>query len=184
MIKGYCMKSLPNILTLFRIALIPLLLVTLYLDNVYGYWVSAILFAIASITDYFDGAVARYFNAHTSFGRILDPIADKLLVSATLMMLVSFERAPLIPAILILCREITVSGLREYLSEFKVSIPVSRLGKLKTALQFIAILVLILGDESLNMRYVTISGELLLWVTAVLTIFTGYAYFKESMKKL
>ncbi|MCE2993790.1 MAG: CDP-diacylglycerol--glycerol-3-phosphate 3-phosphatidyltransferase [Candidatus Jidaibacter sp.] len=178
------MKSIPNILTLLRIALIPVLLIALYIDNSYGYWIAAALFAIACLTDYFDGFLARYFNAHSKFGMILDPIADKLLVSSTLMMLVYFERAPIIPAILILCREITVSGLREYLSEFRVSIPVSRLGKIKTALQFIAILILILGEESLNIPFIKLFGELMIWVTAMLTLFTGYAYFKESMNKL
>lgn len=178
------MKAIPNILTLLRIALIPVLLVVLYIGNIYGYWISAVLFAIACITDYFDGFFARYFNAHSKFGMILDPIADKLLVSSTLMMLVYFERAPIIPAILILCREITVSGLREYLSEFRVSIPVSRLGKIKTGLQFVAILVLILGEESLHIPFINLFGEIMLWVTAMLTIFTGYAYFQESMKKL
>lgn len=178
------MRDLPNILTFSRIALIPILLFTLYLENVVGYWITGVLFAIASLTDYFDGMIARKMNAYSTLGKILDPIADKLLVSSLLMMLVYYDRAPIIPAILILCREVLVSGLREHLAEFKASIPVSNLAKIKTALQFISILILILGTESTGIKYTTLVGEIMIWVTAVLTVFTGFEYCREGFSKI
>lgn len=178
------MKEVPNILTFFRIAIIPVLLCTLYFETSTAYWVAAALFGVASITDYFDGKLARIYNAHSSLGKVLDPIADKLLVASTLMLLVHFGRAPIIPAILILCREILVSGLREHLSEFQISIPVSRLGKIKTAIQFCAILLLILGSEATGLRFVAILGDVAIWIAAALTVFTGYSYCKEGFNKI
>lgn len=178
------MKDLPNILTVSRVGIIPILLFVMWLDTPFTYWIAATIFGLASLTDYFDGVIARHYEAHSSFGRVLDPIADKLLVASTLMMLVYFDRAPIIPAILILCREITVSGLREYLSEFKVSVPVTNLAKVKTAIQFIAILVLILGAEATQMPFVRVVGDISLWVAAILTMFTGYAYLKEGFSRL
>lgn len=178
------MKELPNILTISRIILIPLILVAFYTCSSYGIWIAAALFSIASITDYFDGALARSLNAYSSFGKILDPIADKLLVASTLMMLTYFNKAPLIPSILILCREIIVSGLREYLSEFKLNIPVSKLAKVKTFVQFLALLTLILSHEALKIPVMYYFGYVLLWLAAILTIVTGYAYMKEGLSKV
>lgn len=180
----HTMKELPNILTMIRIGLIPLVLIALAILTKAGYWIAAILFGFAILTDYFDGALARSMGAQSSFGRVLDPIADKLLVASTLMMLVYYDRAPIIPAILIVCREIIVSGLREYLSEFKVSIPVSNLAKIKTVIQFIAILILILGEEATGITLVYHLGEIAIWVAAILTIFTGYAYLKEGFSRI
>lgn len=175
-------KDIPNALTLFRIILIPILVTAFYFDGIVAHWVTAIIFIFASITDYIDGLIARRFNAHSNFGRIFDPIADKLLVASTLMMLVHYDRAPLLPCILILCREITVSGLREYLAEFKVSIPVSGLAKAKTAIQMIAIIILLLGEEALPIPYLDAFGIGALWFAAGLTLFTGYAYLREGLK--
>jgi CDP-diacylglycerol--glycerol-3-phosphate 3-phosphatidyltransferase len=177
-------KGLPNILTIIRIALIPLLLIALYASSMASYWVAALLFAFAILTDYLDGVLARSMGAQTSFGKILDPIADKLLVASTLIMLVYFDRAPVIPAILIVSREIIVSGLREYLSEFKVSIPVTKLAKIKTTIQFAAILILILGEEATTIPFVYYVGEIALWVAAILTLFTGYVYLKEGFSRI
>jgi cardiolipin synthase (CMP-forming) len=175
------MRELPNILTVLRILLIPVIMFSFFLETKTGYWVAASIFIFASITDYFDGMLARALNAQTSFGRILDPIADKLLVAATLMMMVSYEKAPVIPAILILCREIVVSGLREYLAQFKLGMPVSGAGKIKTAIQFIAIFVLIISqNDSIIYKF----GEVLIWVAAILTLITGYAYCKEGFRKI
>ncbi len=178
------MKELPNILTIVRIGLIPLVLVGLAIATVPAYWIAAVLFGFAILTDYFDGALARSMGAQSSFGRVLDPIADKLLVTSTLMMLIYYGRAPILPAILIVCREIIVSGLREYLSEFKVSIPVSNLAKVKTVIQFAAILILILGEEATYIKLVYHVGEVALWVAAILTVFTGYAYLKEGFSRI
>jgi len=178
------MKELPNILPLIRIGLIPLVLLAIASSTYLGYWAAAILFGFAIITDYFDGALARSMGVQSSFGRILDPIADKLLVASTLITLVYYDRCPVIPAILIVCREITVSGLREYLSEFKVSIPVSSLAKLKTTIQFIAILILILGTEATNSIELYYVGEVLIWIASVLTLLTGYAYLREGFSRI
>lgn len=164
-----------------RVALIPVLILAFHVDGNAGRWLAAFIFTFASITDYFDGMLARKLNAYSSFGRVLDPIADKLLVASTLVMLVHEKSAPILPAILILCREITVSGLREYLAEFKVSIPVSALAKIKTAVQFIAIIILILADTLKMPSYI---GEFAIWSAALLTLITGYAYCKEGFKKL
>jgi len=173
--------DIPNILTVFRILLIPVVVIAFYLEQRIGMRIAAIIFTFASVTDYFDGMLARRLNAQSNFGRMLDPIADKLLVASTLMMLVHFRMAPIIPTILILCREITVSGLREYLSEFHVSLPVSTLAKIKTGIQFIAILCLILSND---IWIFEIAGTILIWVAAVLTLITGYAYLKEVLKNI
>jgi cardiolipin synthase (CMP-forming) len=189
------MRDLPNILTVLRVALIPILIMAFFIEGTWGRWVVAAIFTFASVTDYFDGFLARKYNAYSSFGRVLDPIADKLLVASTLMMLIYERNAPIIPTILILCREITVSGLREYLAEFKVSIPVTRLAKFKTATQFIAIIALILNgqfpelyclrlDEFCDASCSYIFGHILIWIAAALTLMTGYAYCKEGFKKL
>lgn len=114
---------------------------------------------------------------------MFDPIADKLLVGAALMMLVHLDRAPVIPAILILCREIVVSGLREYLAEFKISVPVSKLAKIKTAIQMIAIIILLLGEKVIGLPGMDILGAFSLWIAATLTLVTGYAYLKVGLSK-
>ncbi len=175
-------KNIPNYLTLLRIALIPILIIAFYLDGKISHWVTAIIFIFASITDYLDGLIARKYNAHSSFGRVFDPIADKLLVASTLVMLVHFDRAHFIPCLLILLREITVSGLRESLAEFKVSIPVSNLAKIKTGLQMVAIIIVLLGEKATGIPNLDIIGEILLWSAAVLTLITGYAYLREGLK--
>ncbi|MBA8666695.1 CDP-diacylglycerol--glycerol-3-phosphate 3-phosphatidyltransferase [Candidatus Jidaibacter acanthamoebae] len=176
------LKELPNFLTVLRILLIPVLVLSFYLEGKLSHYIAASIFIFASITDFFDGYLARVLKAQSNFGKMLDPIADKLLVASTLMMLVHFGHAPVIPTIAILCREILVSGLREYLAEFKVSIPVSKLGKVKTAVQMAAIIILLLGNKVLPIPYLDRIGEIALWVAAVLTLITGYAYWKERFK--
>jgi cardiolipin synthase len=178
------MRDIPNILTVLRILLIPVFVICFYLEGVASYWMTAIIFAFASITDYLDGYLARLLKAESTFGRVIDPIADKVLVSVALMMLVHFERAPIIPAILILSREVIVSGLREYLAEFQVSIPVTNLAKIKTAIQLISVIVLLAGNEVFDFKIITLLGEILIWIAALLTLVTGYAYFKEGLYKM
>ena len=189
------LRDVPNALTVLRVVLIPILIMAFFIEEGWGRWVVATIFTFASITDYFDGFLARKWNAYSSFGRVLDPIADKLLVASTLMMLVYERNAPIIPTILILCREITVSGLREYLAEFKVSIPVTKLAKFKTAVQFIAILLLILNDQIshsyclkldtlIGSSCANLIGSTVIWIAAALTLITGYAYCKEGFRKL
>lgn len=177
-------KKIPNILTIMRMFMIPIIIGAFYLDGKLSSIMAAAIFTFASITDYLDGALARALKAQTKFGRVLDPIADKLLVVATLVMLIHFDKAPVIPTLLILLREILVSGLRENLSSAKVVIPVSNLAKLKTAVQMIAIVTLIIGHILYYPELILSLGRILLWIAAILTIITGYSYCKVGMKHL
>jgi len=174
-------KQLPNILTYSRIVIIPLLvLIFLYVKGETSNWLCASLFLFASITDFFDGYLARAWHAHSNLGKFLDPIADKLLIAAALMLLVSTKRADILPALAILCREILVSGLREFLADLRISVPVSTLAKYKTAAQMTAIFLLLLdGGEFLQE-----TGQILLWLAALLTLITGYAYLRTGLKHL
>src|SRR6185295_3795100 len=145
------MFSLPNLLTLSRIAAIPLVVACFWLDHGWAQWVSASLFAVACITDWFDGYFARRYHQISRFGRFLDPIADKLLVAAALVMLVNngtLSGIHVLAALIILAREILVSGLREFLAELRVGVPVSQLAKWKTAVQMLAIGFLLVGDAA------------------------------------
>ncbi len=181
-------KDIPNYLTYFRIAVIPALLLVFFLPTDYlgnsSFYLSAGLFALAGITDYLDGYAARIWQAQSNIGRFLDPIADKLLVATALILLVATKRADLLPAIAIVCREILVSGLREYLAEIRIGVPVSKLAKFKTAAQMLAIFLLLLGAGAPDWLHAEILGQILLWLAAILTIFTGYAYLKTGMKHM
>ena len=180
-------KDIPNYLTYLRIVIIPALmlvfLLTDYLGN-WGYYLSGFLFALAGATDWLDGYAARIWQAQSNIGRFLDPIADKLLVATALLLLVSAKRADLLPAIAIVCREILVSGLREYLAEIRIGVPVSKLAKFKTAAQMAAIFLLLLGSGAPDWLYAELLGRVLLWGAAILTLFTGYAYLKTGMQHM
>lgn len=184
--------NIPNLLTMIRMWAIPLIVLTFFYKEaspkhgIAWAWISVVLFAIAGITDYLDGYLARHWNQLSRFGRVLDPIADKLLVGSILVMLAWEGRlngVMVIPAVIILCREILVSGLREFLAEIKVGCPVTRLAKWKTACQMMALPVLMVCHESgpLNGLF-TFLGTLLFWVAAFLTIMTGYDYWKSGRK--
>jgi cardiolipin synthase len=179
------LTSLPNLLTLSRILAIPIVIATFYVPGDYARWFACALFSVAGVTDWLDGHMARRWAQQSELGRFLDPIADKLLVSATLFMLVAKGRfsteLALLPALVILCREILVSGLREYLAELRVGLPVSRLAKWKTAIQMVAIGVLIVGDAGPGFLPVVALGETLLWVAALLTLVTGYDYLRAGL---
>ena len=177
--------NLSNILTLIRIIIIPIIVLCIYLKNPFFGWTAFILFCLASITDYFDGYLARIRNEVTNFGTFLDPIADKLLVAAVILILTSkgvIADWETIPALIILLREITVSGLREYLAGIKVSVPVSRIAKLKTFLQLCALALLILSEGITNITPVIYLGKLFLWIAGLLTLYTAYDYVKASIK--
>jgi cardiolipin synthase len=179
--------SLPNLLTLSRILVIPAVVGTFYLPGDYARWFGCALFSAAAVTDWLDGHMARRWEQQSEIGRFLDPIADKLLVSATLFMLTTFGRLSaeaVLPALIILCREILVSGLREYLAELRVGMPVSRLAKWKTTIQMIAIGVLIVGDAGPAIVPVTAIGESLLWIAALLTLVTGYDYLQAGLRHM
>lgn len=184
--------NIPNLLTMIRMWAIPLIVLTFFFKADYpSYsamwaWIGVLLFAIAGITDYLDGYLARHWNQLSRFGRVLDPIADKLLVGSILVMLAwehRLEGIMVIPAVIILCREILVSGLREFLAEIKVGCPVTRLAKWKTACQMMALPVLMVCEESGMFNTIfTVLGTLLFWGAAILTIITGYDYWKSGRK--
>lgn len=177
-------KKIPNILTSLRIILIPILISTFYFDSKIAHYLVVLIFIFASVTDYFDGFLARAWSVQSSFGKVLDPIADKLLVVSTLMMMVDRDIAPVLPTLVILCREILVSGMREYLAELKVkvSVPVSHLAKIKTATQMIAIIILLLGEKVTGIPYANIIGKILIWTASILTVITGYEYLRQGMR--
>lgn len=184
-------QNLPNYLTYFRILVIPALIVVFYIKGDVGYWLCALLFALASITDFLDGYFARAWQVQSNVGRFLDPIADKLLVATALILLAGDGRssyadgqAMIIPAIAIVCREILVSGLREFLAEIRVSVPVSRLAKWKTGVQMTAIFLLLLGSGGPAWLHAGTTGNVMLWAAALLTLLTGYAYLKTGWKHL
>ncbi|HEX3883623.1 MAG TPA: CDP-diacylglycerol--glycerol-3-phosphate 3-phosphatidyltransferase [Stellaceae bacterium] len=174
-------------LTLSRILAIPVVVATFYMSGDYARWFGCALFAAAGFTDWLDGHMARRWEQQSDLGRFLDPIADKLLVSATLLMLTATGRLSdeaVLPALVILCREILVSGLREYLAGLSVGVPVSRLAKWKTTIQMIAIGFLIVGNAGPHVLPVVWIGEMLLWLAALLTIVTGYDYLRASLSHL
>jgi cardiolipin synthase len=180
------MTTLPNLLTLSRIGVTPILLALLYFHSPVTRWIALVLFVGAALTDYLDGYLARHRGEVSAFGRILDPIADKLLVSSVIVILVAIEQIQgmvVIPAIVILCREILVSGLREYLAEIQVPMPVSRLAKWKTTLQMVALGVLIVGEEAgPAILPVNMIGDTGLWIAALLTLVTGYDYMVRGFQ--
>src|SRR6201993_424490 len=183
------LTDLPNILTLSRIATIPLLVALVAINSPMADLAACVLFSTAAITDYFDGRVARARRQQSDLGRMLDPIADKLLVGAALMMLVGLGRLSawgLYPAIVIMLREILVSGLREYLAGIRIGLPVTSLAKWKTGFQMGALGTLLAGDTSAHLLHlsfipVTGIGEIMLWVAAVLTLWTGWDYLMAGL---
>ncbi|MBR6674736.1 MAG: CDP-diacylglycerol--glycerol-3-phosphate 3-phosphatidyltransferase [Alphaproteobacteria bacterium] len=179
--------NIPNLLTMIRIWAIPVIVLTLAIPSPFWAWISVVLFAIAGITDYMDGYLARHLNQLSRFGRVLDPIADKLLVGATLLMLAYSGRLGdfgIVPAVVILCREILVSGLREFLAEINVGCPVTRLAKWKTACQMVALPVLMVANVYTGFwgGFLWTLGMVALWGAAILTVMTGYDYWKSGRK--
>lgn len=175
------MYNLPNILTISRIVVIPVIFLSIYIKTPVWSVLTAVLFIVAAITDYFDGYLARSRNETSAFGRLLDPIADKLLVVSALLIIVAngmVSKVSYIPVVIILCREVLVSGLREFLAEVKVGMPVTRLAKWKTTFQMVALSLILFGPVS---DVFAISGEVLLWLAGALTFITGYQYFESGL---
>jgi cardiolipin synthase (CMP-forming) len=176
--------NLPNLLTFSRIGVIPFVVATFYLPVGYANWLACFLFTVAGLTDWLDGHLARRWDRHSELGRFLDPIADKLLVGACLYMLAAMVRISpwaILPGLVILIREILVSGLREYLAGLSVSVPVTRLAKWKTGIQMVSIGVLLVGDAGPAGLPVEAIGETLLWIAALLTLVTGYDYLQAGL---
>ena len=187
------MLSLPNLLTLSRILAVPLLVFLLWRPAPLDYAITFVLYCIVAITDYLDGYLARAWGSISRLGQFLDPIADKIMVAAVLVMLISSRKANpvpeiaglhLIPALVILLREIIVSGLREYLAGVQVSVPVSALAKWKTTLQLVALGALILGGALPHQPWVHLAGLICLWAAAALTLITGYDYLRVGLKHM
>lgn len=185
--------AVPNLLTYARIAAVPLIAACLFEVSVFDgglwlRWVALTIFILAALTDMLDGWYARSFGQWTTIGRMLDPIADKLLVSACLLMLAAdgtIKGWSLWAGLIILCREILVSGMREYLAELRVSLPVSQLGKWKTFMQLLAIGFLLAGEAGDQvLPWTTHIGLTLLWLSALLTLYTGYDYFRAGARHL
>ncbi|HKD29583.1 MAG TPA: CDP-diacylglycerol--glycerol-3-phosphate 3-phosphatidyltransferase [Xanthobacteraceae bacterium] len=194
--------AVPNLLTYARIVAVPLVVACLFgqsipAGGIWLRWVALAIFIAAGVTDILDGYFARSLGQQSRFGRMLDPIADKLLVASCLLMLAADETIKgwsLWAAIVILCREILVSGLREYLAELQVSVPVTRLAKWKTTVQLVAIGFLLAGragDEAVSFvtgnettPVVTYCGLMLLWISAIVTLYTGYDYFRAGLRHL
>jgi cardiolipin synthase len=185
--------ALPNLLTYARIVAVPAVVGCLYWQDIPQHgewlrWVALSIFISAGITDILDGYFARKYGEFTTFGKMLDPIADKLLVASCLFMLAfdgTIRGLHVWAAIVILCREILVSGLREYLAELRVSVPVTKLAKWKTTLQLVAIGFLLAGDAGdAVIPVVTPIGLSLLWLSALLTLYTGYDYFRAGVRHL
>jgi CDP-diacylglycerol--glycerol-3-phosphate 3-phosphatidyltransferase len=187
------MLTLPNLLTLSRIFAVPILVFLLWRPQPIDYAITFVLYCIVGITDYFDGYLARAQGRISRLGQFLDPIADKIMVAAVLMMLISSRKANpvpeiaglhIIPALVILLREIIVSGLREYLAPLNVSVPVSALAKWKTTLQLVALGALILGGAVPQVPWVHEFGIVCLWFAAGLTLVTGYDYLRIGIRHM
>ena len=181
--------KIPNILTIGRIIIVPVFVITFFLPGLYGDLIPFFLFVSASFTDFLDGLLAKILKEESKLGELLDPIADKILVSAALILLVmneTIKNYEVIAAIIILTREILISGLREFLAKIKISIPVTNLAKFKTFLQMFSISILLTGDagnkiinfEDYNAQTI---GVILLWVSAFLTLYTGYSYVAKGI---
>lgn len=187
------MLSLPNLLTLSRILAVPILVFLLWRPQPIDYAITFVLYCVVGMTDYLDGYLARAWGSISKLGQFLDPIADKIMVAAVLIMLLSSRKANpvpeiaglnIIPALVILLREIIVSGLREYLAGLQVSVPVSALAKWKTTLQLVALGALILGGAVPDYTWVHLTGIVCLWAAATLTLVTGYDYLRTGLRHM
>ena len=179
------LSSLSNALTLSRILVIPIIVILIYMKGPFYAWAAFILFCLAGITDYYDGYFARIRKEISKLGIFLDPIADKLLVASVILILTSKETISdyeIIPALIILVREIAVSGLREFLAGIKISVPASKIAKFKTVLQLIALGFLILSEGEITFLPILLFGNIALWVAALLTLYSGYDYLKSGLK--
>ena len=182
-------KKIPNILTIGRIIIVPFFVLAFYLPGFYGDLTACVLFVIASFTDFLDGMLARMMEEESKLGELLDPIADKIIVATALILLVmsgTIKHYEVIAAIIILTREILISGLREFLARGQIKLPVTNLAKLKTFLQMVAIALLLTGEtgnrifnfQDYNAQTI---GIILLWLSAFLTLYTGYEYLRKGI---
>jgi cardiolipin synthase len=176
----------PNVLTYGRIAAVPVLAALLLYGGNTARWIAVAIYIVAAVTDFFDGYLARLWKQQSALGRMLDPIADKVLVSVVLLVLAAdgiLVGGSMWAAIIIMAREVLVSGLREFLMELRVSVPVTQIAKWKTTAQLVAMGFLIAGPAGdALVPYVTYAGIVLLWIAAGLTLYTGYDYFRAGLR--
>ena len=181
--------QIPNILTIGRIIIVPIFVLTFFIPGFFGDLIPFFLFVIASFTDYLDGLLARLFKEESKLGELLDPIADKILVAAALILLVMngvIKNYEVVAAIIILTREILISGLREFLAKGRIAMQVTSLSKLKTFIQMISIAILLTGNSGnkvINFQDYNAQtiGIILLWLSAFLTLYTGYDYLRRGI---
>ena len=181
--------KIPNILTIGRIIIVPIFVLAFFIPGFFGDLIPFFLFALASFTDYLDGLLARMFKEESKLGELLDPIADKILVAAALILLVmngTIKNYEVIAAIIILTREILISGLREFLAKGQITMQVTSLSKLKTFIQMISIAILLTGESGnklINFQDYNDQtiGIILLWLSAFLTLYTGYDYLMKGI---
>jgi len=181
--------KIPNILTIGRIIIVPIFVLAFFIPGFFGDLIPFFLFALASFTDYLDGLLARMFKEESKLGELLDPIADKILVAAALILLVmngTIKNYEVIAAIIILTREILISGLREFLAKGSVTMQVTSLSKLKTVIQMVSIAILLTGESGnkiINFQDYNAQtiGIILLWLSAFLTLYTGYDYLRKGI---
>jgi len=180
--------SLPNVLTYGRILAVPAMVACFFIEADWGRWLAMWIFILAGISDFLDGYLARAWQQQSALGQMLDPIADKLIVAAALLMLAAngtIAGWSLWAGVIILSREILVSGLREFLGTLSVSVPVSNLAKWKTVVQMVAIGFLLAGPAGDKVwPYTTLFGLTLLWIAAILTLYTGYDYLRATLRHL
>jgi len=177
--------TIPNIITFVRIILIPLILYLLFSDDPKIVLIAGLLFIISSVSDFFDGYLARTLNQTSKLGILLDPIADKLLIASVIIVLIEtrvISEIHVIPAIIILLREIAISGLREFLANYNQKVPVTNLAKIKTTIQMVSLSILILSMGYDFNNTIWNAGLITLWLSAIITIFSGYSYIKKGLK--
>ena len=184
--------KIPNILTIGRIIIVPFFVISFFLPGFYGEIIPFLLFILASFTDFLDGLLARLYKEESKLGELLDPIADKIIVSTALILLVmneTIQNYEVIAAIIILTREILISGLREFLSDIRIKMPVSSLAKVKTFIQMFSIAILLTGEtgnkiinfEDYNAQTI---GIVFLWLSAFLTLYTAYDYVHKGINRI
>jgi len=176
-------KNLPNLLTISRALAVPAIILSFYIENKYANLITISIFILACITDFFYGYLARAWKVQSKSGRLFDPIADKLIVVSTIIMLIYRQKIndyTIVPSIIIVCRELLVSGLREFLIATNVSLPVSKAGKIKTFLQMLAVVALMMDDYEIT-QYI---GAICLWVATIITVWSGYNYVMAGIKQI
>jgi len=179
------LERLPNYLTIFRVLCIPIIIINIIPQSFFFNWVAVLLYIIACISDFLDGYLARKFKVESKLGKFLDPIADKILIISVLFILVAIGKINgffVYPALIIIIREVLVSGLREFFAESKISINVSKIAKWKTLIQMFTLGFLIIGNDFTLLPNTMLVGEIGLLIASLITIYTGYEYFKLHYK--